>query len=83
MKEEEKDKELDLSVKIQRTVNAAYHALLEMSAWMGIPEKKRAMYIESQMENVRYCAEHDLRNIDESQRNIALLNEIKRLKGEG
>ena len=54
-----------LSVKLQRTVNAAYHALLEMSAWMGIPESKRAAQIESVMSNVRFCAEHDLRHMDE------------------
>lgn len=59
------EKETDLSIKLQRTVNAAYHALLEMSAFLGIPEHKRAKQIEQQMENVRYCAEHDLRHIDE------------------
>jgi hypothetical protein len=56
-----------LSIKIQRTVNASEHALLEMSAWMGIPEKKREAQIEALMENVHYCAEHDLRDVDESQ----------------
>lgn len=54
----------NLSVKIQRTVNAAYHALLEMSAWLGIPEKKRNGQIKCLMENVKFCAEHDLRHLD-------------------
>ncbi len=74
--------ELDsLSTKIQRTVNAAYHALLEMSAWMGIPEKKRHAQIEELMSNVKYCAEHDLRHIDESQEisSLKLLAESYRL----
>lgn len=57
----------DLSIKLQRTVSAAYHALLEMSAWMGIPEDKRHERIKYLMENVKYCAEHDLRHIDEHQ----------------
>ena len=51
-------------VKLKRTVNAAYHALLEMSAWMGIPEKKRMKQIYHLMENVKYCAENDLREQD-------------------
>ncbi len=34
--------ELELTkIRLERTVDAAYHALLEMSAWMGIPESKR------------------------------------------
>lgn len=73
-----KEKETDLSVKLQRTVDAAYHALLEMSAWMGIPEKKRHAQIEEFMSNVKFCAEHDCRHMDESQRNnelAALLRE--------
>jgi hypothetical protein len=57
----------DRDVKLKRTVNAAFHALLEMSAWMGIPEKKRQKYIDSHMENVRYCAENDLREMDKQQ----------------
>lgn len=76
----------DLSVKLQRTVNAAYHALLEMSAWMGIPEKKRHTWIEEAMSNVKYCAEHDLRHIDESQavndlrhKNEALVKALKKI----
>lgn len=54
----------DLKIRLKRTVNAAYHALLEMSAWMGIPEKKRHAMIESLMDNVRYCAENDCRHLD-------------------
>lgn len=57
----------NLSTKLQRTVSAAYHALLEMSAWMGIPEDKRHERIKYLMENVKYCAEHDLRHVDEQQ----------------
>lgn len=68
-----------LSVKIQRTVDAAYHALLEMTAWMGIPDKKRSKQIEQYMENVKYCAEHDLRHIDESQAVMQLKAEVERL----
>ena len=70
-----------LSVKLQRTVSAAYHALLEMTAWMGIPEKKRHAQIKYLMENVEYCAEHDIRHVDESQRNAALVREVERLQG--
>ena len=40
-----------------RSVDAAFHALLEMSAWMGIPEKKRHSMIEQLMENVKFCAD--------------------------
>lgn len=58
----------DKTVRLKRTVNAAYYALLEMSAWMGIPEKKREKQIEQGMENVKYCAENDLRHLDEQQR---------------
>lgn len=68
--------EADLSIKLQRTVSAAHHALLEMSAWLGIPEKKRAAYIEEMMSNVRYCAEHNLRKHDESQ----AINELAQSK---
>src|SRR5260221_8249540 len=51
----------DSKIRCERVVSAAYHALLEMSAWMGISEAKRTKQIEYLMENVRYCAEHDLR----------------------
>lgn len=54
----------NLSIKLQRTVNAAHSALLETTAWMGIPEKKRDNQINQAMENVKYCAEHDLRHQD-------------------
>ncbi len=64
-----------LSIKLQRTVSAAYSALLEISAWLGIPDEKRLNYIETAMENVKFCAEHDLRHMDESQ-------EVARLKRE-
>ena len=40
-----------------RSVDAAFHALLEMSAWMGIPENKRHSMIEELMENVKFCAD--------------------------
>lgn len=72
--------EKDFSTKLQRTVRAAYHALLEMSAWLGIPEHKRIKQVEQLMENVKYCAEHDLKHVDESQRNNALVAEIKALQ---
>ncbi len=68
----------DLSVKLQRTVNAAESALFEMSAWMGIPEKKRATRVKELMENVQFCAEHDLRQHDESQ----ALNQMRRERDE-
>lgn len=54
----------NLSIKLQRTVSAAYGALLETTAWMGIPEKKRENHINSAMGNVKHCAEHDLRQLD-------------------
>jgi hypothetical protein len=54
----------DLNIKLQRTVDAAYKALLEMSAFVGIPEEKRHKQIEYLMENVRSCAgqecDHDI-----------------------
>jgi hypothetical protein len=71
-----------LSVKLQRTVNAARGALLEMSAWMGIPEKKRQKQIELGMENVKYCAEHDLRHVDESHRYNELRQAAQKLRDE-
>ena len=77
--EQMKKETTELSIKLQRTVNAAYHALLEMSAWMGIPEEKRQKQIEYQMENVKYCAEHDLREMDESQRNLKLTQALEAL----
>jgi hypothetical protein len=40
-----------------RVVDAAYHALLEMSAWLGINQSKRMSYIEELMSNVRFCAD--------------------------
>lgn len=43
-----------------RTIDAAYHALLEMSAWLGINPAKRDSYIEELMSNVRFCA--DIKN---------------------
>lgn len=60
--------ELDsLNSRLNRTVNAAYHALLEMSAWMGIPESKRMLQIKELMSNVTYCAENDLRHLDSTE----------------
>lgn len=66
----------EISIKLQRTVNAAHGALLETTAWMGIPENRRAKHIEEAMSNVKYCAEHDLRDVDESQRNNQLRQAI-------
>lgn len=68
-----------LSVKLQRTVNAAYHALLEMSAWMGIPEEKREKQIDYLMENIKFCAEHDLRHIDDSQEVSSLKQKLRKI----
>ena len=55
--------EVDLVVRLEVTVDAAYHALLEMSAWMGIPVKMRHDQVEALMENIRYCAEHDVSTV--------------------
>lgn len=52
----------DLELRLTRTVDAAFCALLEMSAFLGIPGKKRKKQIDYLMENVRYCAENDLRD---------------------
>jgi vacuolar-type H+-ATPase subunit D/Vma8 len=49
-----------LQIRLARTVSAAYHSLLEMSAWMGIPEHKRQRQIEIHMDNVRYCAQYNV-----------------------
>lgn len=45
--------------RLSRTVSAAYHALLEMSAWLGVPEKKRTKYIDDHMSNVHFCAKNN------------------------
>lgn len=47
-------------IRLKRTVSAAYHALLGMSAWLGIPEKKRHAQIEELMSNVKFCAENNV-----------------------
>lgn len=53
--------ELELTkIRLERTVDAAYHALLEMSAWMGIPESKRQAHIQEHMSNVIFCAKNNL-----------------------
>lgn len=75
--EKERD---DLSIKLQRTVSAAFHALLETTAWLGIPEAKRDAHIEEAMSNVKYCAEHDLRTQDESERNNLLKSKLQRAR---
>lgn len=46
-----------LKIANSRSVDAAYYALLEISAWLGIPEKKRDEYVKQQMENVIFCAD--------------------------
>lgn len=51
-----------LLVRIERTKSAAYHALLQMSAWIGIPEHKRMEQIKYLMENVNYCADIDIQD---------------------
>lgn len=43
-----------VQIRLERTVNAAYHALLEMSAWLGIPEKKRMAHIKELMSNIEF-----------------------------
>jgi hypothetical protein len=58
------DKIQDLETRLARTVNAAYHALLEATAWMGIPQGKRESKIRYLMENIEYCAKNDLRYLD-------------------
>lgn len=75
---ENNDKIQDLETKLKRTVSAAYHALLEMSAWMGIPEKKRLKQIDYFMKNVQYCADHDLREHDKWQmiNRLAPINKV-------
>lgn len=49
-----------IKIRLERTVDAAYHALLEMSAWMGLPESKRQHQIEEHMSNVKFCAENNV-----------------------
>lgn len=58
-----------LLVRIERTKSAAYHALLEMSAWLGIPEHKRKAQIEYLMKNVNYCADIDISKRDNEAKN--------------
>lgn len=51
-----------IKIRLERTLSASYHALLEMSAWMGIPEHKREKQIKELMSSVIYCAENDLKD---------------------
>lgn len=51
-----------LLVRIERTKSAAYHALLQMSAWIGIPEHKRMEQIKHLMVNINYCADIDIQD---------------------
>lgn len=53
-------------IRLERTVNAAYHALLEMSAWLGIPEKKRMAHIKELMSNIEFCAKNNMPQDDEA-----------------
>lgn len=53
------EENLMLRNRLRRTVHAAEHALLEMSAFLGIPEKKRLNQVKNLMENVRFCADND------------------------
>lgn len=46
-----------LKIANERTVSAAYHALLEMSAWLGINQSKRISHVDNLMENVKFCAD--------------------------
>lgn len=48
-----------LKIANERTVSAAYHALLEMSAWLGINQSKRISHIDNLMENVKFCADEN------------------------
>lgn len=41
----------EIELEMHRLRNAAYHGLLEATAWMGIPEKKRDNFITNQMSN--------------------------------
>lgn len=47
-------------IRLRRTLDAAYHALLEMTGAMGIPEKRRFALIEEFMGNVIFCAENNV-----------------------
>lgn len=48
------------NIRLLRTVNAAYHALLAATAFMGIKESKRHAFIEEHMSNVKFCAENNV-----------------------
>lgn len=63
---------------LKRTESAALHALLEMSAWMGIPEHKRAKRVASLMSNVTFCATTE----NEFMRQQELDAEVAALEGE-
>ena len=57
----QQQKEMDLlKIRLKRTVNASYNALLEMSAWMGIREKSRHAKIEELMSKVKFCAVNNM-----------------------
>lgn len=69
-----------LGVKLNRTVSAAYHGMLELTAYMGIPQSKRENIIKEQMSNVEYCAANDLRRHDLDQVNQKLAEAMNALK---
>lgn len=49
-------------IRIERGRSAAFFALLEMSAWLGIPEKKRMTQVRNYMSNVNFCLDMDIEN---------------------
>lgn len=50
-----------MQIRLARTVDAAYHAMLEITGGLGIPERNREKMIADHMSNVRFCAKNNLR----------------------
>lgn len=46
-----------------RAIDGSYHALLEMTAWLGIPEKKRMKAVEHSMENILFIYNNAMNEI--------------------
>jgi hypothetical protein len=51
---------------LERMRSCCYHSLLEATAWMGIPEKKRESFIKAQMSNANFIVDEALAKLEGS-----------------
>jgi len=49
-----------VNIRLERTKEAAYYAMLRITAYMGIPEAKRLEWIKEEMDNLIYSADNNL-----------------------